>query len=46
MELLLTEHDGEFEEDKSHYANIKTFNRFMYNQTKHKEKKHFCMSYL
>ena len=26
-----------------HYALIKDFNKFMYNQTKHKERKHFCM---
>ena len=31
-------------EDKSkHYVLIEDFNRFMYNQTKHKESKHFCM---
>ena len=31
-------------EDKNkHYVLIKDFNRFMYNQTKHKERKHFCM---
>ena len=28
---------------KDHYVLIYDFNRFMYNQTKHKEKKHFCM---
>ena len=38
MELLL------ITEDKNkHYVLIKDFNRFMYNQTKHKESKHFCM---
>ena len=26
-----------------HYILIKDFNKFMYNQTKHKERKHFCM---
>ena len=26
-----------------HYCLIKDFNKFMYNQTKHKERKHFCM---
>ena len=26
-----------------HYVLIKDFNKFMYNQTKHKERKHFCM---
>ena len=30
--------------DKRHYVLIKDFDRFMYNQTLHKEKKHFCMS--
>ena len=31
-------------EDKNkHYVLIKDFNKFMYNQTKHKERKHFCM---
>ena len=34
-------------EDKNkHYVLIKDFNRFMYNQTKHKESKHFCMNCL
>ena len=28
---------------RKHYVLIKDFNAFMYNQTKHKEKKHFCM---
>ena len=31
------------EDEKKHYVLIKDFNAFMYNQTKHKEKKHFCM---
>ena len=35
--LLITE------EKNKHYVLIKDFNRFMYNQTKHKESKHFCM---
>ena len=35
--LLLTE--GEVK----HYCLIKDFNKFMYNETKHKERKHFCM---
>ena len=35
--LLITE------DDKKHYVLIKDFNSFMYNQTKHKESKHFCM---
>jgi len=30
-------------EDKQHYVLIKDFDRFMYNQTKHKERKRFCM---
>ena len=34
------------EDKKTHYVLIKDFNKFMYNQTKHKEKKHFCMSCL
>ena len=29
--------------EKKHYVIIKDFNRFMYNQTSHKRKKHFCM---
>ena len=38
MELLL------ITEDKNkHYALIEDFNTFMYNKTKHKERKHFCM---
>ena len=28
---------------KQHYVLIKDFNKFMYNQTKHKCRKHFCM---
>ena len=35
--LLITE--GE----KKHYLLIKDFNRMMYNKTKHRERKHFCM---
>ena len=31
------------ENDNKHYVLIKDFNKFMYNQTKHKESKHFCM---
>ena len=38
MELLLITKD-----DNKHYVLIKDFNKFMYNQTKHKERKHFCM---
>ena len=29
--------------EKKHYVLIKDFNKFMFNQTKHKERKHFCM---
>ena len=35
--LLITENENK------HYVLIKDFNKFMYNQTKHREKKHFCM---
>ncbi|KAL9954736.1 hypothetical protein ACROYT_G042310 [Oculina patagonica] len=35
--LLITENENK------HYVLIKDFNKFMYNQTKHKERKHFCM---
>ena len=38
MELLLVTKDK-----NKHYVLIKDFNKFMYNQTKHKDKKHFCM---
>ena len=38
MNLLLITKD-----EKRHYVLIKDFNKFMYNQSKHKEKKHFCM---
>ena len=38
MNLLLITKD-----EKKHYILIKDFNTFMYNQTKHKNKKHFCM---
>ena len=41
MELLLITKD-----EKKHYVLIKDFDKFMYNQTKHKERKHFCMSCL
>ena len=30
-------------DEKKHYVLIKDFNAFMYNQWKHKERKHFCM---
>jgi len=35
--LLITENENK------HYVLIKDFNRFMFNQTKHKNSKHFCM---
>ena len=38
LNLLLTTED-----ENKHYVLIKDFNRMMYNKTKHKEKKHFCM---
>ena len=38
LNLLLLESDG-----NKHYVRIKDFNPFMYNQSKHKERKHFCM---
>ena len=38
MELLLIT-DGK----NKHYVLIKDFNKLMYNQTKHKDRKHFCM---
>ena len=38
MNLLLITED-----EKKHYVLIKGFNAFMYNQTKHKNKKHFCI---
>ena len=31
------------EGEKNHYVLIKDFNRLMYNKTRHKERKHFCM---
>ena len=38
MNLLLITKD-----ENKHYVLIKDFNKFMFNQTKHKERKHFCM---
>lgn len=35
--LLITDNENK------HYVLIKEFNKFMYNQTNHKERKHFCM---
>ena len=34
------------EKDKFHYVFIKDFNRLMFSRTKHKDKKHHCMSCL
>ena len=34
------------EKGKSHYVFIKDFNRLMFSRTKHKDKKHHCMSCL
>ena len=30
------------DDNKSHCVHIEGFNRFMYNKTKHRNKKHFC----
>ena len=38
MNLLLITKD-----EKKHYVLIKDFSSFMYNQSKHKERKHFCI---
>ena len=38
MNLLLITKD-----EKKHYVLVKDFNTFMYNQSKHKNEKHFCM---
>ena len=38
MNLLLITKD-----EKKHYVLIKDLNAFMYNESKHKERKHFCM---
>ena len=38
LNLLLISKDA-----KRHYVLINDFNRMMYNKTKHKERKHFCM---
>ena len=38
MNLLLITRD-----EKKHHVLIKDFNTFMYNQSKHKNRKHFCM---
>ena len=41
MDLLLIVDD-----DKSHYVYMKDFNRFMFNETKKKNKKYFCKNCL
>ena len=38
MSLLLITED-----EKKHYVLIKDFDKLMYNQSKHKERKHFCV---
>ena len=38
MNLLLITKD-----EKKHYILIKDFDKFMYNQSRHRERKHFCM---
>ena len=38
LNLLLITKD-----ENKHYVLIKKFNKFMYKQTEHKERKHFCM---
>ena len=47
LELLYLEREDSVStgqvELKQHYVYIKDFNRFMFNFTKHKGKKHFCM---
>ena len=43
LELLYIEGENELGEETTHYVYIKDFNRLMYNFTKHKGKKYFCM---
>ena len=43
IELLYLAGEDKTGKPISHYVLIKDFNRFMYNFTKHKERKHFCM---
>ena len=43
LEETLEEEDLGSRVPRSHYVIIKDFNRFMYNFSKHKERKHFCM---
>ena len=46
LELLYIEGKNELGEETTHYVLIKDFNRLMFNFTKHKGKKHFCMNCL
>ena len=46
MKLLLIGSEDKWQGDKSNYVYIKDFNRFMYNKTKHKDKKYFCVNCL
>ena len=43
LELLYLEGKNELGEETTHYVYIKDFNRLMFNFTKYKGKKHFCM---
>ena len=43
MDLLILTEETEEGEVKNHYLLIKDFNRLMYNKTKNKDRKHFCM---
>ena len=43
LELLYIEGKNELGEETTHYVYIKDFSRLMFNFTKHKGKKHFCM---
>ena len=43
LNLLYLEGKNELGEETTHYVYIKDFNRLMFNFTKHKGKKHFCM---
>ena len=43
LKLLYIEGKNELGEETTHYVYIKDFSRLMFNFTKHKGKKHFCM---
>ena len=43
MNLLIITEEGEDDEVRNHYVLIKDFKKLMYNLSKHKERKHFCM---